>query len=73
MANKIFAVTAPEKMLIADKFGTAARPRSANCVLSPNSAKNVVVNEFRMTALAGRAMFEDFFLYFLLVGQLCDV
>ena len=63
-ANKIFAATAPEKMLIADKFGTAARPISANCVLSPNSAKNVVVNEFRMTALAGREIFEDFFILF---------
>ena len=53
MARRMFAATAPEKMLSADMFGPAAKARSASCVRSPNSARNVVVKESRMTALAG--------------------
>ena len=52
MAKRTFAATAPEKMLSADIFGPAAKARSASCVRSPNSAKNVVVKELRITALA---------------------
>lgn len=52
MAKRTFAATAPEKILSADIFGPAAKARSASCVRSPNSAKNVVVKELRMTALA---------------------
>ena len=51
--RKIFAATAPEKILSADMFGPAAKARSASCVRSPNSARNVVVKELRMTAFAG--------------------
>ena len=34
-------------------FGPAAKARSASCVRSPNSARNVVVKESRITVLAG--------------------
>ena len=54
MAKKIFAATAPVKTLSAEMSGPAASANNASWVLSPNSARNVVVNEFLITALAGR-------------------
>ncbi len=54
MARKIFAATAPVKTLSAEMSGPAASASNASWVLSPNSARNVVVNEFLITALAGR-------------------
>jgi len=56
IASRVFAATAPEKMLSAEIFGPAARAKSASWVRSPNSARNVVVNELRITALAGIAV-----------------
>ena len=53
MASNVLAATAPEKMLSAEMFGPAANASSASCVRSPNSARNVVVNELRIIAFAG--------------------
>ena len=46
-------------MLSADMFGPAAKASSASCVRSPNSARNVVVNESRITVFAGIDNFDD--------------
>lgn len=54
ITRRVLARTAPEKILSIDMFGPAARARRASCVLSPNSAINVVVNESLMIALAER-------------------
>ena len=52
-ACNVLVPAAPQKMLSADMFGPAAKAISASCVRSPNSARNVVVNELSAIALAG--------------------
>ena len=73
-ASKILAAIAPVKILSADILGPAAKARSASCVRSPNSAKNVVVNELRIIAFAGIGCVDKWYVFVLsslLLATLC--